>query len=35
VPGTGPALRFVLERMVRGFATRLCRYADTVAPEGG
>jgi hypothetical protein len=28
VPGTGAALRFALERMVRGFALRVCRYAD-------
>lgn len=28
IPGTGGALRFVLQRMVRGFATRVCRYAD-------
>jgi hypothetical protein len=34
VPGTGPALAFGLRRMVQGFATRLCRYADQVTPEG-
>ncbi|HUY23117.1 MAG TPA: SRPBCC family protein [Acidimicrobiales bacterium] len=28
VPGTGPALRFALRRMVRGFAVRVCRYAE-------
>jgi len=28
IPGTGGAIRFVLQRMVRGFATRVCRYAD-------
>jgi hypothetical protein len=34
IPGTGAALRFVLQRMVRGFARRLCRYADrTMAKE--
>jgi len=34
VPGTGAILRFVLRRMVRGFARRLCRYADRSALEG-
>jgi hypothetical protein len=34
VPGTGAVLRFVLRRMVRGFARRLCRYADRSALEG-
>jgi hypothetical protein len=28
VPGTGRVLRAVLERLVRGFAVRVCRYAD-------
>jgi Polyketide cyclase / dehydrase and lipid transport len=28
VPGTGGALAFVLGRMVRSFARRVCRYAD-------
>ena len=32
VPGTGAALRFALARMVRGFARRVCRYADHLAP---
>jgi hypothetical protein len=35
VPGTGPVLRFVLRRMVRGFARRVCRYADGLPPGGG
>jgi len=30
VPGTGAALRLVLRRIVRGFAVRVCRYADRV-----
>ena len=34
VPGTGPILVFALRRMVRGFAARLCRYADRVTLEG-
>jgi hypothetical protein len=34
VPGTGAVLRFVLTRMVRGFARRLCRYADRSALGG-
>lgn len=33
IPGTGAALRWVLRRMVAGFARRLCRYADRVLPE--
>ncbi len=28
VPGTGAILRMALRRMVRGFALRVCRYAD-------
>jgi hypothetical protein len=31
VPGTGALLAFGLTRMVRGFASRLCRYADRIA----
>jgi hypothetical protein len=27
VPGTGRIVRFVLRRLVRGFAVRVCRYA--------
>jgi hypothetical protein len=34
VPGTGAVLRLALRRMVRGFAARLCRYADRRALEG-
>jgi len=34
IPGTGAALAFVLERMVRGFARRVCRYGDTTTPDG-
>ena len=34
IPGTGAALRFVLQRMVRGFADRVCRYAEQTAVEG-
>jgi len=30
VPGTGAALRLLLRRIVRGFAVRVCRYADRV-----
>jgi len=33
VPGTGAVLAFALARMVRGFARRVTRYADTVAPD--
>jgi hypothetical protein len=33
VPGTGAALAFALTRMVRGFALRVCRYADGLAPD--
>jgi len=33
VPGTGPALAFVLRRMVSGFARRVCRYADRLPPS--
>jgi hypothetical protein len=28
IPGTGAAIRLALRRMVGGFATRVCRYAD-------
>jgi len=31
IAGTGAVLRFVLGRMVRGFARRVCRYADAMA----
>ena len=31
VPGTGGLLRLVLERIVSGFATSVCRYADDLA----
>ena len=34
IPGTGAVLRFALERMVRGFALRVCRYADHLAAGG-
>ena len=34
VPGTGLALRVALRRMVRGFAVRVCRYADRAAAGG-
>lgn len=34
VPGTGAALRLVLRRMVGGFATRVCRYADGLPGSG-
>jgi len=34
IPGTGALLRSVLERMVQGFATRVCRYAERTATEG-
>ncbi len=34
VPGTGRMLRFVLRRMVRGFARSVCRYADRQAGAG-
>ena len=34
IPGTGAALRVVLRRMVRGFAVRVCRYADRLVLEG-
>jgi hypothetical protein len=34
IPGTGAALRFALERMARGFALRVCRYADRLAAGG-
>jgi hypothetical protein len=34
IPGTGVALAFVLRRVVRGFAVRLCRYADTTMAKG-
>ncbi len=30
VPGTGPALRVLLARMTRGFAVRVCRYAESL-----
>jgi uncharacterized protein YndB with AHSA1/START domain len=30
-PGAAPAMMFVLSRVVRGFATRLARYAETTA----
>jgi hypothetical protein len=33
LPGTGAALRFGLQRMVRGFARSLCRYADQQSIE--
>jgi len=33
LPGTGRALRWVLRRMVGGFARGLCRYADRVLLE--
>ncbi len=33
VPGTGAALRFGLQRMVQGFARRVCRYADRMAGD--
>jgi hypothetical protein len=33
IPGTGTALRWVLRHMVRGFARRVCRYADRVLLE--
>jgi hypothetical protein len=32
IPGTGAVLQFALGRMVRGFARRVCRYADRLAP---
>jgi Polyketide cyclase / dehydrase and lipid transport len=35
IPGTGPALRLVLARMTRGFAVRVSRYAERVAPSSG
>jgi len=35
IPGTGPALRLVLGRMVRGFAVRVWRYADRSTGGGG
>lgn len=31
VPGTGRLVRLVLHRLVRGFATSVCRYADRLA----
>jgi len=34
IPGSGAALRIVLRRMVRGFAVRVCRYADRLVLEG-
>ncbi|MGA2521953.1 MAG: SRPBCC family protein [Acidimicrobiales bacterium] len=34
VPGTGRVLRFVLRRMVRGFARSVCRYADRQVAAG-
>ena len=30
IPGTGPALRVILSRLTRGFAVRVCRYADSL-----
>jgi hypothetical protein len=38
VPGTGRALCFMIGRMVRGFARRVCRYAESLPkkpPDGG
>jgi hypothetical protein len=35
LPGTGPVLRLVLARMTRGFAVRVSRYAERVAPSSG
>lgn len=34
VPGTGPGLRMVLQRMVGGFARRVGRYAESLGSGG-
>jgi len=31
VPGTGRALRMILRKLVQGFASGVCRYADRLA----
>lgn len=35
VPGTGPLLRMMLQRMVGGFARRVGRYAESLDDSGG
>jgi hypothetical protein len=34
VPGTGAVLRLILRRMTEGFAVRVSRYAERLAPGG-
>jgi hypothetical protein len=34
VPGTGRVMRAILAKLVRGFAVRVCRYADRLATTG-